>query len=242
VDRSGLEALKAKSKDEMTEYSLLAGSEDVTSNMQGYEIDWKSSAANKILYSRQYMIVYFAGLLLSLFLLVYDIMDHPNFRRHEKEPLWFIVLDILCVLFLVAEVSMRYSANPLTFWSDPLSCIDPFVIILSVISLALYSIWTGSDYFGSSVLGIRYVAVSCRLCFFLKRGNDRGRAQSVAANTEIIIDGDHTIEPTWGDSEKHVNQFYHKTYLFQGASLDPNNVSQSTGLDEDSISTNVVLM
>jgi len=227
-------------KNPMTEYSLLSGDDEQsrTGNVVNYEINWPAHVASQIIYSRQYMVVYFAGLILSLFLLIYDIMDHPNFRRHEKEPLWFIILDVLCVMFLIAEVGMRYQANPTDFWTDPLSCVDPFVIFLSIVSLAMYPIWLGSDYLGTSVLGIRYFAVSCRLCFFLKRGDARRRAQSVAENTRIIIDDEHPNEPTWGDADRsNQNNLGHsRAYkTFQSGGLDPAVPSRSH--ESDSIST-----
>jgi len=165
------------------------------------EVRWLGyySFSVEIIYKREYLLVYFFVSILTLFLVAFDLFTHDGFSREKKEPTWFIFLDCFCVLLLILEISLRYSATHKNFWIDPFNKFDVCVIIISCVSLSMYPMWTGSDFFGACVLGTRYVAQTSRLLMFLKRWEDRMQAQKSSRKDLIKFDDNEDPEITFLD-------------------------------------------
>merc|ERR1719367_753400 len=82
--------------------------------------------------------------------------------------MWFIILDTLCVGFLIIEVIIRYFASQVTFWKSPFNIFDTLVVILCVLALVLYSHVPDSDVISAASLLLRYITQLMRLIIFLR--------------------------------------------------------------------------
>jgi len=174
----------------MTENSTAKYAPHEESSDQVTQSDWFGQFSNEMIYRREYLVIYFLVSIMTLSLVIFDLLTHDGFMREKKEPLWFIILDVICVLFLIIEIFFRRRAHRHAFWSDPFNKFDVCVIVISCISVSMYPIWTGSDLFGACVLGTRYIAQTSRLLMFLKRWDDRHQAQKSARKDLVKFEGD----------------------------------------------------
>jgi len=152
------------------------------------DVRWLGHFSTEIIYKREYLFIYFMVSCITLFLVCFDLFTHDGFTREKPEPTWFIVLDCVCVGFLILEICFRYFAYNKDFWRDPFNKFDVVVMMVSIISISLYPVWTESDFFGACVLGTRYVAQTSRLLMFLKRWEERSNAQKSARKDLVTFD------------------------------------------------------
>jgi len=162
-------------------------------------------SAIRIIYHPSYIIIYALIVLLTLTLVLFDVSSTHILYVLKNEPLWFIILDIFCVILMAFDVFIQVLAYSSSYWRSPLNLFDFIVVALCIISVPIYFYVPESDFVLTLVLLLRFGAQLLRIIMIYKHGQQRN---------EFIESAGHDVDfSTFDDHSQLLQNQGHSTTL-----------------------------
>lgn len=151
--------------------------------------------ANRVQFSRAYAYSYSVVLALSIFLLVWVIIENDYPLGHVVKFWVFVILDSIVTLFVVLEIAVSLLAqgrqNFCMQWSNHA---DMAVALLCVVALLLHVLGPAAELdldieeLESVVLVVRYVAMLARLVLIVRKFRRQARKKTLEVHLDMEED------------------------------------------------------
>eukprot|EP01083_Nonionella_stella_P262284 892018_1 len=137
-----------------------------------------------LLYTKFYLSIYVLSILITVALLIYDVSNGSIANSNlDKEPLWFISLDIFCVGLMVFDIIIQIQANGFKkFFVSLFNLFDFIIVIICVISIPIY--WFAPDWILSIVLLARFIVRMLRIITVIR--HQKFRKEYIDARDAIV--------------------------------------------------------
>ena len=156
-----------------------------------------------LLYTKFYFGIYLLSIVITIGLLIYDLSNGSIMDENlDKEPIWFISLDIFCVALMVFDIVVQIQSHleHMKFFKSILNVIDFIIVAICVISIPVY--WVAPDWILSIVLLSRFIVRMLRIISIIRHQKLR---------KEYISARDAIVDFTKFDEENNVNQAANNT-------------------------------
>ena len=146
----------------------------------------RQHCALALLYTKFYLSVYFLSMIITVGLLVYDLSNGSIANSElDREPIWFISLDIFCVLLMVFDISIQIqSSGYKKYFKSCFSIFDFTIVVLCVITIPVYLFAPFLDIM-EIVLLIRFIVRALRIITVIR--SQKFRKEYISA-TDTIVD------------------------------------------------------
>ena len=127
-----------------------------------------------LLYTKMYLAVYVLSILITVGLLCYDLSNGSiGSSELDKEPIWFISLDIFCVGLMVFDimVSIMTVGDFKKYFKKIFNIFDFCIVALCVVSIPVY--WVAPDWILSIVLLLRFIVRMLRIITVIRQTRKR---------------------------------------------------------------------
>jgi len=148
-------------------------------------LDHWELVANRILFKPWYTVACALVFVLQISLFIWGMVHHEFFTNLSEIDEWYIALDCVITVLMVAEVLVRMMATKKTFFNSRLNMLDFGIMMSCTIALVLYFIDPETAVLGSLVLAFRFGFQMIRMGLLLKRARDRKR---MMASSEAYVD------------------------------------------------------
>lgn len=138
-----------------------------------------------LLYTKFYLSIYILSILITIALLIYDLSNGSIMNENlDKEPIWFISLDIFCVGLMVFDIIIQIQANNnyKKFFKSILNLFDFIIVFICVISIPIY--WFAPDWILSVVLLSRFIVRMLRIITVIR--HQKFRKEYISARDAIV--------------------------------------------------------
>jgi hypothetical protein len=177
---------------EMVEVATQQSDDDQILSGQGLEhykdeerLDRWELVATRILFKPWYTVVCAVVFLLQISLFIWGMVHHEFLSNLREIDEWYIALDCIITVIMVAEVLVRMMATRKTFFNSKLNMLDFGVMMICTLALVLYFVDPETAVLGSLVLALRFLFQMIRMGILIKRARDRKR---MMASSEAYVD------------------------------------------------------
>ena len=138
-----------------------------------------------LLYTKLYFGIYLLSIVITIALLIYDLSNGSIIDENlDKEPIWFISLDIFCVGLMVFDIIIQILAylDKKKFFKSILNIFDFIIVAICVISIPIY--WVAPDWILSIVLLSRFIVRMLRIITVIR--HQKMRKEYISARDAIV--------------------------------------------------------
>ena len=151
-----------------------------------------------LLYTKFYLAIYVLSILITVGLLCYDLSNGSiGSSELDKEPIWFISLDIFCVGLMVFDIaiSILAVADFKKYFKKLFNVFDFLIVVLCVVSIPIY--WVAPDWILSVVLLLRFIVRMLRIITVIRHQKERKEYNEAR---------DTIVDFTKFNEQNHVNE------------------------------------
>ncbi|KAG0238030.1 hypothetical protein BGW42_007584 [Actinomortierella wolfii] len=162
--------------------------------------------ANRIIYSKAYMILYFVMALLSVWSIFL------SFRQGCGSSTLFVVLEVIINTTMIAEVGLRLTALGEKYWRSTSNILDIFLVIFCLVTLILVLEGCGSGHEAEELLDTILLVLRNAVQFWRLFMMIRKNKQIVRPRGGVV--DFNNVRPSSLDIEEMGIEAYHDSHPF----------------------------